>query len=359
MKGNVAVFLLAFAALARTTLSATDYVPTRYDDPPPGSCLPSDCSLREAIIAANADAAADRVLLSAGEYQLTIPGAGELFSATGSIDIREELELRGPGATMTRIVAGGLGDRAVVVASADATIVGLTVALADQQGLLVASSASADVQDCLFTANGTGIAGNPGSFVLVSRSALVGNGADGAFFSQNLAFLQNVTSSGNQHGVTFSEMVSAGACGHCTLADNTASALRVTASVVQLAASVLRGQCQLDSGEVLSFGGNIEQGSNSCELDHVDDHPGATGLELLLGNLGDFGGPTPSYRPLPASIAVDAASQCTTPEDQRGAPRDFRVCDSGAVEREHLPPTPVFHDGFEQGNAGAWSTLVP
>ena len=44
---------LTLAALlaGSTTLGAVDIWVTRYDDPPPGVCLPTDCSLREAVIA--------------------------------------------------------------------------------------------------------------------------------------------------------------------------------------------------------------------------------------------------------------------------------------------------------------------
>ena len=46
--------LRAFALLALlpSLALADDFVPTRYDDPAPGPCLPVDCSLREAILAA-------------------------------------------------------------------------------------------------------------------------------------------------------------------------------------------------------------------------------------------------------------------------------------------------------------------
>lgn len=42
--------LLSSAHAAR----ASDFIVTRYDDPPPLGCLAHDCSLREAVIAANA-----------------------------------------------------------------------------------------------------------------------------------------------------------------------------------------------------------------------------------------------------------------------------------------------------------------
>lgn len=77
-----------------------------------------DCSLREAIQAANTDAAvdncpagsgADTVVLGAGTYQLSIPGAGEDNNATGDLDVMtDSLTITGLGPGQTVIDAGGL-----------------------------------------------------------------------------------------------------------------------------------------------------------------------------------------------------------------------------------------------------------
>ena len=56
---------------ASAPLVAVDFVVTRYDDPSPNGCEPADCSLREATLDANDTAGADRILLSAGIYELT------------------------------------------------------------------------------------------------------------------------------------------------------------------------------------------------------------------------------------------------------------------------------------------------
>lgn len=76
-----------------------------------------DCSLREAIIAANTDTAvdacpagngADTISLPAGNYLFSLAGAGEDAAATGDLDITEDLTLIGAGRTSTIIDAGGL-----------------------------------------------------------------------------------------------------------------------------------------------------------------------------------------------------------------------------------------------------------
>ena len=86
---------LALAALTLFCLNthAETFVVTRFDDPLPDGCQPSDCSLREATEAAaqnDAFAGDDRVQLAAGTYTLI---RGEL--SMGSRD--QVLELAGAG----------------------------------------------------------------------------------------------------------------------------------------------------------------------------------------------------------------------------------------------------------------------
>jgi CSLREA domain-containing protein len=67
---------------------AAAYSVTRFDDPAPGACNAGDCSLREAIIAANASTGvADTINLPPGVYTLTRAGANEDAAATGDLDI--------------------------------------------------------------------------------------------------------------------------------------------------------------------------------------------------------------------------------------------------------------------------------
>ena len=59
------------AILLGSTAAAADFRVTRFDDPAPNGCTALDCSVREAVIAANAAAGADRVVLRTGTYSLT------------------------------------------------------------------------------------------------------------------------------------------------------------------------------------------------------------------------------------------------------------------------------------------------
>ena len=61
----------------------------------PGSCTRADCTLREAVIAANARTGLDTILLRGGRvYGLTQAGAGENFAATGDLDAIDPLVIR-------------------------------------------------------------------------------------------------------------------------------------------------------------------------------------------------------------------------------------------------------------------------
>ncbi len=107
--GLLAGCLLAvvLAAMA-STASAKTYHPTRTDDPPPGACTKRDCSLREAVIAANANGGGKIVLRPGKRYELTRQGAGEDAALTGDLD------MQAPTAITTK---GKKGDPATIDAN--------------------------------------------------------------------------------------------------------------------------------------------------------------------------------------------------------------------------------------------------
>ena len=76
--------ILLFAAfmLSAPLAEAATFTVTKLADTNDGTC-DADCSLRESIIAANADAAADTIVLGAGEYILSIAGIDETHPPPG------------------------------------------------------------------------------------------------------------------------------------------------------------------------------------------------------------------------------------------------------------------------------------
>ncbi len=113
--GSVAAVVMAAPITAQ---AATITVTTTAD------AVGSDgaCSLREAVSAANADAAlpgagecaagspsaTDRIVLGPGLYRRTLTGVGEDANATGDLDVTGPLEILGAGAAVTIIDAGGI-----------------------------------------------------------------------------------------------------------------------------------------------------------------------------------------------------------------------------------------------------------
>jgi len=99
-----------------TVTAAHLYNVTKTDDTFDGMCG-ADCSLREAIEAANVattNGEAGAVIVPAGHYVLTLTGTGETANATGDLDIRNDMAIYGAGMDQTIIDANSI-DRVINV----------------------------------------------------------------------------------------------------------------------------------------------------------------------------------------------------------------------------------------------------
>jgi CSLREA domain-containing protein len=96
-----AIACVAGLWFATGTAHAETFVVTQTGDPAPGACN-SNCSLREAVDAANLSIGDDRVKLLAQTYRLTRSGTDEA-NATGDLDVLDSLEIFGKGARRTTI----------------------------------------------------------------------------------------------------------------------------------------------------------------------------------------------------------------------------------------------------------------
>lgn len=106
-------------------VAADEFVPTRFDDPPPNGCKPADCSLREAIKAANNHGGPDRVSLASGTYRMEIPGTTGASIEDGDFNVFGNLTIRGRGTQNTKVNARGL-DR-VFATGGRAKFIGMTI----------------------------------------------------------------------------------------------------------------------------------------------------------------------------------------------------------------------------------------
>src|SRR5262249_28295743 len=68
------------------------------------------CTLRAAVMEANAHIDADRIILPAGVYELTTPTGPYASAEFGDLDVWASLDIRGAGADVT-IIDGGRYDR--------------------------------------------------------------------------------------------------------------------------------------------------------------------------------------------------------------------------------------------------------
>ncbi len=112
------------ALLAASPAGAAIFTVSKTADTADGTCN-ADCSLREAVIAANASGVADTVVMPAGVYSLTRTGAAGVDdedASVGDIEIDTQaggdLTIQGAGSAATTIDAAALAHRIFQVPAA-------------------------------------------------------------------------------------------------------------------------------------------------------------------------------------------------------------------------------------------------
>lgn len=103
----VAATVLAAGVLLGCEPTTGDLVVTKTADTNDGRC-DTDCSLREAVVAANTRPGRDTVRVPAGTFVLTLKGPDEDSAATGDLDVTDALVLQGAGASGTVLHGGHL-----------------------------------------------------------------------------------------------------------------------------------------------------------------------------------------------------------------------------------------------------------
>jgi CSLREA domain-containing protein len=102
--------LFLLLSLAAGPSVAADFVVTRTDDPVPDAVTPlncragGDCSLREAVLAANKRSGPDRILLGRGVHELTRATTSTTPDGlSGPLRVTDALEVVGEGTGLTRV----------------------------------------------------------------------------------------------------------------------------------------------------------------------------------------------------------------------------------------------------------------
>jgi CSLREA domain-containing protein len=378
------VFACAVVCAATLSLAARAavFVPTKVADSADGAC-DTDCSLREAVLAANAHAGEDVVLLHTGTYVLSIAGT-EDAGAAGDLDVLDDLLVLGDGATRT-IVDGGAIDRILQVPSGVAVeLVDLTLrnGLSSGNGGAVLNAGDLTIRRAALRSNratagggGPGAGGalfsdGPGSVLTVAESALLDNRAldgGGGIAVGGAMTLVNATLAGNRSegdsgGGIYFVASSQATVNNATISGNVA-ALGGGGAFAELSAfigfapkivnSILAGNSapthpdcsgDFDSGYDLVGVGTGCNGPSAANHDLVGT--ATSPLDARLEALQTAGGQTPTF-PLrvpaagAASPAIDAGNPAASGSggdacaavDQRAARRPGSSrCDIGAFE---------------------------
>ncbi len=393
----VLIFSLVLTSGSLISAHAGTYSVTKTADTADGICN-ADCSLREAVIAANNQPGADHIFLPAGVYVLTRSdpnNPNEQLSLTGDLDILESLSIVGAGAKDT-VIDGGAGtvvspDRVFDIGVPESfSLSHLTIRNGESQ---MGGGIKVRVPSTLLNIDGVVIRDNTAELVgggvavvagkqagahtslIIQNSALINNtaqqmggaiwsnqGGDSSIIEINLT---NVTMSQNKsvdpqyagasviQAVTSSSGAGKYSFKNVTIADNagfgpgpmqdqavhigTTVGNPVAASVEFTNSIVQSCFAFINTNATVSSSHSIDKG-NFCGFDPAFGN--LVNTDPLLDLLQDNGGSTPTHALLPGSPAIDAGGNADCPlTDQRGAPRPVGAgCDIGAFELGGVPP---------------------
>ncbi len=360
---------------------------TTTDDHDDGTCNAADCTLREAIVAANARAGDDRIVFAAG-----VTGAIQLGSALPSIS--SNIELAGPGANVLSVQRGAAASNIrifnVTSGSTFSTISGLTIANGSNSGsgggianagtLVLANITLADNH----ALNGGGIFNDFGTLTIVG-STISGNSVSGIFAGSG----GGIFNSGGALTIIDSTISGNSAVGPGGTSDSGGGIITNVGSVV-LANSTIAfnsgdiggGICNVNGGTVrsrstiianntsasgpdvngplLSEGFNLignDGGANASITPTIGDQIGTaqSPVDPLLDPLQDNGGSNFTHALRSGSPAIDKGRSSGVSVDQRGLLRTADLPyvtnaaggDGSDIGSFEFQSDVIFRNGFE------------
>jgi CSLREA domain-containing protein/uncharacterized repeat protein (TIGR01451 family) len=125
----VAAAMLGLLAWAGVASAKPPFLVTTTSDSNDGACTMALCSLRDAVVAADAAGGGSTISLPVGTYKLTIPSTGPDDPTTGDLDINNNasVTITGAGSGTTIIDANGIDRAFAVQKGAGLTLSGMTI----------------------------------------------------------------------------------------------------------------------------------------------------------------------------------------------------------------------------------------
>jgi len=177
--------LVCAAALALAGVGpagADTYKPTRFDDPTPGKCKKTNCSLREAITKSNKHEGKDKVKLQAGSYVVELPENGNDDNRAGDFDVTDRVTIAGKGPDETVVDGQEVSGVFSLLTFSPHSVKNMTIEDGNRNfGAGIATGPSkAVVKDVVLRSNTAGVGGGGGMSTVstnlkVSRTTFVAN----------------------------------------------------------------------------------------------------------------------------------------------------------------------------------------
>ncbi|MEM7142845.1 MAG: pentapeptide repeat-containing protein [Actinomycetota bacterium] len=303
------------------TVFATDTTDDTVDVVPgDGLCADAfgECSLRAAVMEANALPGVEEITLIAGDVHLLHTGLriDEAVVVTGDATIES--------AAVVGITAAAVGG--LVEFDGPDFFGGNT-------SLIVETGAHLLVRHSEFEQMNEAIRVNGGDLIMLAST--IDAPRDGVTVDlDGTAFLENVTISGRR------DVITARRGGEVMVRSSTLLGGRVNVSAdatMLVESSIVSARCLSEDFTSLGYNVGSAWPFGACELDQPSDS--FEREYVTVGGLADNGGPVRTVLPSPFGPAIDhgPSTNCTsTDDDARGVDRPFALrCDSGAVEFEY------------------------